>query len=320
MRQHWQKGMIALARSSRIKTFMQANRGATALATRYVGGADAQDGLVVAEKLAEQGIKASLFYLGEYVDTDELVQQNVDALDGLIDQLQDLPKDSAIEAHVSVDPTQVGCSIDWAKGAENAVAIATRLQPVTVGRKGLNCMMIDMEDHSVVQSTIDLHNALDDQDIPVAITLQAYLKRTEDDIRAMIARGTSVRLVNGAFIGGADIAHVGQKAIKENFLRLVDLMLSKEAREAGFYPIFATHDHTFHAYAIEKAQQNGWPQGSYEFEMLYGARDDVARSLAQKGEKIRLYLLFGEDWWPYAIRRIGENPKNVMLLGRSLLG
>lgn len=320
MRQQWQRFMIALARSPKIKAFMQANRSATALATRYVGGANATEALSAAADLADHTIKASLFFLGEYVNTPELVRQNVEALEAIIDELQALPIDSPIEAHVSIDPTQVGCSIDWAMGADHATNIVAKLKPVTEGRGGLNCMMIDMEDHSVVQDTIDLHNNLDDRGQPVALTLQAYLKRTEADIRAMIARGASVRLVKGAFVGGPDIAFEGHKAIKENYLRLVDLMLSPEAKAAGFYPIFATHDHTFHAYAIKKARQNGWDQGNYEFEMLYGARNDVAEELAQQGETIRLYLPFGKDWWPYAIRRIGENPKNAMLLGRSLLG
>lgn len=299
---------------------MQANRGATALATRYVGGSSDNEALACAERLAQQGIKASLFYLGEYVDTDELVAENVDALNTLIDKLDILPKDSPIDAHISIDPTQVGCSMDWAMGERNAQALAHRLKPVAAGRDGFHCVMIDMEDHSVVQPSIDLHNQLHDEGIPVALTLQAYLKRTEADIRAIIARGGRVRLVKGAFVGGPDIAFVGHRAIKENYLRLIDLMLSDEAKASGFYPIFATHDHMFHAYAIEKARANGWEQGSYEFEMLYGARDDVAKDLAAKGETIRLYLPFGRDWWPYAVRRIGENPKNVMLLGRGFLG
>lgn len=320
MRQQWQKGMIALARSPGIKAFMQANRGATALATRYVGGSCDKEALACAERLAQQGIKASLFYLGEYVNTDELVAENVEALNSLIAKLDALPDDSSIDAHISVDPTQVGCSMDWDMGAGNARAIAKSLKPVAEGRTGFNGIMIDMEDHSVVQPTIDLHNRLEDEGIPVALTLQAYLRRTEADMRAIIARGGRVRLVKGAFVGGPDIAFVGHNAIKKNYLHLIDLMLSDEARESGFYPVFATHDHSFHAYAIEKARANGWEQGSYEFEMLYGARDDVARDLAQKGETIRLYLPFGSDWWPYAVRRIGENPKNVMLLGRSFLG
>ena len=95
-------------------------------------------------------------------------------------------------------------------------------------------------------------------------------------------------------------------------------MFSREARDTGFYPIIATHDDGLHRYAIERAAANDWHAGDYEFEMLLGVRGDVAEDLARRGERVRLYLPFGRDWWPYAVRRIGENPRNAWLLLRSL--
>lgn len=323
MRRIWQKGMIALACSSKLKTLMQANRSASKLATRYVGGSDIDGAMAIAEKLSGQNIKSSLFYLGEYVDSQELVDENVAALFSITEAISGLDRDSTIDGHVSLDPTQVGCSIDWDMGASHARDIAQALGEAAKSKMGLNCLMIDMEDHDVVQNTIDLYRSLAETGLPMALTLQAYLKRTEDDIKTVIEKSSTerpgrVRLVKGAFVGSSDCAYVGHKAIKDNYLKLIDLMLSAEARACGFYPIFATHDHRFHAYAIDKALRNGWPQDSYEFEMLYGARDDVAQQLANAGETIRLYLPFGKDWWPYAVRRIGENPKNALLLARSL--
>ena len=306
--------MIALARSKLIKSFMQSNKSATALATRYVGGSNPVEAIDCAERLSAKGIKSSLFYLGEYVDNEELLTENLTALTCLISMLES----ANVDGHVSVDPTQIGCSIDWDRGAGAVWPLAMALKYAVAGRDGLHCLMIDMEDDSVVQKTIELHNSLQTEGCPVAITLQAYLKRTEADLDSIIANGGKVRLVKGAFVAGSDISHVGDKAVKESYYRLVDRMLSHKAREAGFYPIFGTHDHQIHAYAIETARHNGWGQGDYEFEMLYGARDDVAAQLAAAGETIRLYLPFGKDWWPYAIRRIGENPKNALLLLRSL--
>ena len=315
MRRIWQKGLIALARSRTIKSFMQGNRSTTTLARRYVGGANSIEAIDQAEHLARQGIKVSLFYLGEYVDRYDLVEENITALNHLITLLEN----TSIDRHISVDPTQVGCSIDWNAGAGAFWPLAHALKRVTGTQKGQHCLMIDMEDDSVVQHTIDLHDGLVADDYPVGITLQAYLKRTEADLDTIIKRGGKVRLVKGAFVGSPNIAYVGEKAIKENYYRLTDRMLSVSAREAGFYPVFGTHDHQLHAHIIAAAKRNGWPRGSYEIEMLYGARNDVARQLAQMGEAVRLYLPFGSDWWPYAARRIGENPGNVMLLLRSLL-
>jgi len=96
-------------------------------------------------------------------------------------------------------------------------------------------------------------------------------------------------------------------------------MLSVQARKAGFYPIIATHDTGLQDYAVATARANGWQPGTYEFEMLLGVREDAARGLAARGERVRLYVPFGRDWWPHAARRIGENPANAVLLLRSLV-
>ncbi|MBL4614697.1 MAG: proline dehydrogenase family protein [Magnetovibrio sp.] len=183
----------------------------------------------------------------------------------------------------------------------------------------LAVLMFDMEDASVIDDTIALHDGLADQNLPVALTLQAYLKRSEADLKRQIERGAKVRLVKGAFVAGDDIAFTTRTEIKANSRHLIDLMLSVEARETGFYPIIATHDDHVQAYAIEKAQQNGWRSDQYEFEMLLGVRTDVAERMAADGFRVRLYIPFGTDWWPYAIRRIGENPANAVLLARSLV-
>ena len=178
--------------------------------------------------------------------------------------------------------------------------------------------MFDMEDSSVTDATIALHNALADRHMPVALTLQAYLRRTVDDMQAQVRRGSKVRLVKGAFVAGPEIAFTGNKEIKANYRRLIDIMLSSEARNTGFYPIIATHDDKLHDYAIAKAREKGWAPGAYEFEMLLGVREDVSAALAKSGERVRLYVPFGRDWWPHAARRIGENPANAVLLARSL--
>jgi proline dehydrogenase len=150
-------------------------------------------------------------------------------------------------------------------------------------------------------------------------TLQAYRRRTEADLAPIIRAGGKVRLVNGAFAAGPDIAFTVQSEIKANSRKLIDQMLSHEARDSGFYPIIATHDDKRHDYTRERAAANGWNPGEYEFEMLLGVRADMSTALAQQGERVRLYVPFERDWWPYAVRRIGENPRNFWLLARSAI-
>jgi proline dehydrogenase len=163
------------------------------------------------------------------------------------------------------------------------------------------------------------HDELRDGGLPVALTLQAYLRRTEADLGRQIARGAHVRLVKGAFVAGAATSFTRRGEIKANSRRLIDLMFSPGARDSGFYPSIATHDEALLRYAAERAKANGWPDDAWEIEMLLGVRDRLAAWLAASGRRVRLYLPFGRDWWPYAIRRIGENPANMTLLARSLI-
>ena len=317
IRRTWQSGMIALARSQTAKVAMQRFGAASALASRFVAGANPEEAVDRATALhVQHSIHGSLFYLGEYVDRADLVAENVSAKLAIAALLGR----AGLDVHVSVDPTQIGHSLDPAKARRNAFAIAEAIQQASGKGPGVHALMFDMEDHSVIDATIALHDAVISAGLPAALTLQAYLRRTEADIRAQIRRGACVRLVKGAFVAGRDIAFMRQTEIKVNSRRLIELMFSREARDAGFYPSIATHDDQLQAYALERAGARGWRAGEYEFEMLLGVRGDVAENLARRGERVRLYLPFGRDWWPYAVRRIGENPRNAMLLLRSLIG
>ncbi|MCG8428156.1 MAG: proline dehydrogenase family protein [Chromatiales bacterium] len=314
-RRVWQSVMIFMARSDAITRFMQKSRATSFLVSKYVAGNTPEQGVEKAQALlTKERLRSSLFYLGEYVDSAELAQLNIDnklAVAGVLEN-------GELDLHISVDPSQVGFAVDPAKAREAVFGIAKRIKEAAGDREGVHCLMLDMEDDSYVDLTISLHNELKEQGYPLALTMQAYLKRTADDMQKQIDAGGRVRLVKGAFVGSADIAYTTQSDIKDNYRRLVAMMLSPEAKQRGFYPIIATHDDKIHEFAIEIAKKNGWQQGEYEFEMLLGVRQDVADALAERGERVRLYVPFGQDWWPYAVRRIGENPRNGVLLFRSL--
>lgn len=315
MRRLWQSTMIALARSATMKRWAQGARSTSALATRYVAGGCAESGIQRAATLvADAGVRSSLFYLGEYVDRPELVEENVAAklkVAGLLGNM-------GLDVHVSVDPTQIGHLLDPASARRNAWRIAEAIAAASAGRAGMHALMLDMEDQSVNEATLALHDELAAAGLPVALTLQAYLRRTGADLALQVRRGSKVRLVKGAFAASRDVAFSSQTEIKASFRRLIDVMFSQQARDAGFYPIVATHDVRLHAYALERAEVGGWKPGEYEFELLLGVRGDVATDLARRGERVRLYVPFGRDWWPHAVRRIGENPRNAFLLARSL--
>jgi proline dehydrogenase len=317
LKRAWQSAMIGLARSPVAGRFMQANRATSSLASKYVAGQTAAQGVKVAEELLSPlNLRSSLFYLGEYVSRVDLVAENVANKLAVARALGE----RGLDVHVSVDPTQIGQSVDRGLAHGNALRIAEEIRTAAGNRSGMHCLMFDMEDASVVDTTIALHDELRGKGLPVALTLQAYLRRTVNDMRAQIRAGSRVRLVKGAFAADSGIAYTREIEIKASFRSLVEMMLSAAARDQGFYPVFATHDDRLQRFAVDLAGRNGWKPGQYEFEMLLGVRSQLAHDLARRGERVRLYLPFGRDWWPYAVRRIGENPRNAMLLARSLVG
>jgi len=317
VRRLWQMTMIKLARSQRVKAWAQSSRAGTALATRYVAGINVVEGVASATRLLRnKQIRASLFYLGEYVDTPQLVAQNVAAKIAVATALGD----AGLDVHVSVDPTQIGHQLNPAIARQNAFRIAEAIALASRSHAGSHMLMLDMEDQGVTDATLTLHNDIRAAGLPVAVTLQAYLKRSANDMNSLIASGATVRLVKGAFAAGDDVAYTTRREVKSNSRNLINLMFSKDAKATGFKPIIATHDDELQQYASQRAKEQGWVKGvEYEFEMLLGVRSELAELQASNGERVRLYTPFGSDWWPHAMRRIGENPANGMLLARSLV-
>jgi proline dehydrogenase len=316
LRRLWQSAMIRLATSARITEFMQSHRATSLLGKKYTGGTDATSAVQRAAELAQkEGICSSLYYLGEYIHDTDLIETNTRQKILVAKELAS----KRLDLHISFDPTQLGYSITPALARSNAEKVAAIIRRKQTNPNGVHCLMFDMEDASVIEQTIAMHDTLSDEGFPVALTMQAYLYRTMSDMVHQIKRGSRVRLVKGAFIAGSDISYTKRRDIKHNMRDIIVLMFSKAAKDSGFYPIIATHDEAIQTYALSQAHKNGWKPGSYEFEMLLGVRKSLAKKLAKKGERVRLYIPFGKNWWPYGIRRIGENPGNALLLARSLL-
>ncbi|MCJ2166309.1 MULTISPECIES: proline dehydrogenase family protein [unclassified Pseudodesulfovibrio] len=310
----WQKLMIAQARSKAVTRFMQGSSLMTRFARQFVGGADVAGGLACARKLKSRGVSASLFYLGEYVDDPIEVQATLDALIGVADGLGE----SGLDVHMSVDPTQVGSMISWEACRKNVFALARSVSQS--GDTGRNVLMLDMEDSSVTEPTLGLYQELLQEGLPAAVTVQAYLHRTSDDLEKLVEDGAMVRLVKGAFAESGAVAVTGRRERDDAYRKAIVTLLSSGAREQGVYPVFGTHDHGMVEFAAHVAEANGWQRDQWEVEMLLGVRPDYQRELVAQGVSLRLYLPFGRDWWPYSIRRVGENPKNLGFVVRSMMG
>jgi proline dehydrogenase len=329
MQKEWQRGMAALARSPRTKAFMQ-SRAAAFLVRKFVAGDSPAAGAEYAARLLkDKGQRASLYSLGAAADTAELVREHVGKTLEAVAALQA----AGLDVHVSVEPTQLGQHQSLTLLRENAQLIAMAVQAGAARPKkgsdpaaqagapagaGVHCLMLHVEDHESTDATIALHDALRALRLPVGLTLQANLRRTAADLQRQIDAGSKVRLVKGGYAEDEEIAFQGDAEVKHGFRELIYRMFSPDARARGFYPVVATHDTTLHDLAIGLARKHEWPLGHYEFELLLGVRPRVAESLVRRGERVRIYLPHGRDWWPYVVRRVGENPAKLGLLRHVL--
>jgi proline dehydrogenase len=310
----WQRTMIALARSARAQSLIESMNAVRMLSQRFVGGSDAQSVVTTAKHLAHNKILTSLYYLGEYVDDEQLVTKNVTE----IVQVCSLLAGHGLQIHVSVDPTQIGSMLSWTKCRENAEQLARLIGSLASPHRKF--LMLDMEDYAVCGPTIELFHQLHSEGLPVAVTVQAYLHRTGEDLNRLISTSAAVRLVKGAFAESREHAWTKRKEITQRYLQLAEMLLLEGTSRTGVYPIFATHDDSLISAILERAKAAGWSADQFEFEMLYGVRPALQRSLVEEGYRLRLYVPFGEHWWPYSARRIGENPRNALLVARSVLG
>lgn len=308
----WQRMMIGFARNQPVRHLMQRNPLAAGLAAQFVGGTDVNSAQVTVENLNNRGFKASLYYLGEYVDSPELIEENVKQIIAAVRMLGR----TSLDVHMSVDPTQAGYSLGDAAGEQNILRIGRVIaeQP----GQGKKLLMLDMEDYSYTQKTIDMYYRLVRENIPAATTIQAYLYRSKKDIKKLIENGAAVRLVKGAFAEQEERAWTSKSEISRNYIRLAKLLLSPEARARGVYPVFGTHDVNMIKAIKQMTRESARDVDTFEFEMLYGVRSALQQQLVAEGYQVRLYLPYGTEWWPYTIRRVGESPAALRFILQAL--
>lgn len=306
--------MIFLATHQGIKILIQKTFVAALLAKRFVGGENENAVVAKGLELKAQNLLVSFFHLGEYVTDTAIVDQTLTSLRKTMVHA----REAGLDLHLSIDPTQAGLIQGTYECQQNLTRLARFIK--SLERPGnLDVLMIDMEDASVTQSTLNIFHHLIQEGLPAAITLQACLFQTPNDLKSVIESGGMVRLVKGAFVENNHIAHTRKNKIDQTYLSLAKEMLHPDAIENGFYPVFATHDHRLIQEILKTTRKNQISPDQYEFEMLFGVRPKLQQELVQKGCRVRLYLPYGKDFWPYAVRRIGENPKNMKFLIKSLI-
>lgn len=282
------------------------------VASRFIAGKTSQEAIQVSQQINQKGMLVTLNYLGESVATENDAAVAREAIIQLIQQIYQ----NDVKATVSIKPTQLGMHI----GLE---IIRKNLQMILHAAEKYNTRIrLDMEDSSVTEDTLKLYRTLRDEDgfgQRIGIVIQAYLFRTEADIQALAKEGAWVRLCKGAYKESSDFAFPEKADTDANFLRMAKLMLNDEAQKNGMYPCFATHDELIIRQIMQYSQKHHIDKESFEFQMLYGVRRDLQEEINDEGYRIRLYIPFGEAWYPYFMRRLAERPANLWFFLSNLV-
>ena len=280
--------------------------GSRYLVSRFVAGVSTEQAVAAAATLVADGLAVSLDHLGESVADEAGAESAVRAYLELLARLS--AEGMAHRAEVSVKLSAVGQLLDEALALRNASEICAAAEQAGT------TVTLDAEDHTLTDSTLRVHAELRRSWPQTGAVLQAYLRRTLDDCRALAIEGARVRLCKGAYAEPPELAFRTSHAVACSFVRCANVLLA-----GGGYPMFATHDPQLIDIVAERARWHGRPPGSFEYQMLYGVRSAEQRRLAAAGDTVRVYLPYGSDWYSYLTRRLAERPGNVAFFFRAMV-
>ncbi|MBK9099418.1 MAG: proline dehydrogenase family protein [bacterium] len=260
---------------------------------KYIAGKTLQSAIDTVKELNSKGILATLDVLGESVKSKE---EATEAKNKALEVLEAIVK-NRLNANLSIKPTQMGLAIDKEFAYHQIKELVKRASEIN------NFVRIDMEDSPYTDLTIEVYKRIYEEYSNVGIVLQAYLKRTSNDTIVLNKIGTNYRLCKGIYIEPATIAYKEKQAIRDNFMKSLELMLKN-----GNYVGIATHDKYLIDKSYELIKSLNIPKDMFEFQMLLGVREDLRDKINKDGYKIRIYVPFGNDWYKYSIRRLQENP------------
>ena len=283
-------------------------------ASRFVAGERAEDAIRAVRELNKRGINATLDHLGEHTSTADEAQRATDDILLILDEIDK----ARVRANVSIKLTQIGMGLDEEICRQNLVRILEQV------KKCNNFLRIDMEDTPYTDITISLYQSMLQRGFntcQVGLVLQAYLYRTEADLRRLLNYRAHIRLVKGAYMESPDKAYPKKADTDANFDLLtkimIDATLKIEQKEGSLdgrippVPAIASHDEKRIAFAKQYAEKVRLPIEAIEFQMLYGIRRDLQAQLVKEGYPVRVYVPYGTHWYPYFMRRLAERPANI---------
>lgn len=275
------------------------------VARRFVAGETLAEAIEVVQSLRREGFLVSLDLLGENVDglgeAEKAVEEVLDAVRAL--------KELELECNISVKLTQLGLDADYEATERHLRTIADEI----VGAPCPIRLRVDMEGSEYTETTVNMVASVHRDYDFMATVLQAYLFRTVDDVYRANQEKIAIRLCKGAYAESPEVAFQEKKAVDESYLRLAEDLLAN-----GSYPAFATHDEAMIQGILEIVNRLGLGPDDFEFQMLFGIRQDRQRSLMDEGWRVRLYVPYGRSWYPYFMRRLAERPANLQFFATAL--
>ncbi len=279
------------------------------LSSRFVAGNQVEDAIRVAAELNRRGITVSVDNLGENVNNVEEAQASAQLYHKLLDQVAV----NQLNANISLKLTHMGLDVDEQLARELVSGLVQKAATMNPP----NFVRVDMEGSPYTQRTLDFVHEL--HRMPgngghVGTVIQSYMLRAEADVEKLLAARIRIRLCKGAYKEPPEVAFQKKSDVDANYVKLMKMML-----KSGVYHGLATHDENIINEAKAFAMRENLPRDSFEFQMLHGIRRDLQQSLVRDGWRMRVYVPFGTEWYPYFMRRLAERPANVFFIAKNML-
>lgn len=300
---------VHLSENPSLRNFAERSSLGRRVSGRFVAGTEIADAVRATQAINRAGMSVSIDNLGENVTNPEEARHSAQ----LYQQILDAIVANQLNANISLKLTHVGLDVD----EKLARDIVSGLVAKSASMNPPGFVRVDMEGSPYTQRTLDFVHEL--HRMPgntnsVGTVIQAYLKRSESDVAKLLAEGIRIRLCKGAYKEPAEIAFSAKSEVDANYVKLMKTLM-----KSGIYHGLATHDESIVGQAKAFATAEKLPRDSFEFQMLYGIRRDLQQSLVREGWRVRIYIPFGTEWYPYFMRRLGERPANVLFIARHLL-
>jgi proline dehydrogenase len=295
--------LLELAKSSRLRRWISSSGITRRWAQRFVPGEDIGPAIEAARNCNRDGMTVSLDHLGENVLTREDAERACASYLGALDRISA----ENIDSNISLKLTHLGLDL----GDEFC---AEQLRRVTRSATELgNFVRVDMEGSAYTDRTLRIVKQARAETSAVGTVIQSCLRRSEQDVRDLLDAACRIRLVKGAYKEPSQIAFPRKKDVDANYVKLMKVLLP-----SGIYNAMATHDPEMIEATIQFAAEQGITKDKFEFQMLYGIRTDLQNRLTQQGYRVRVYIPFGQDWFPYFMRRLAERPANLLFFAKNL--